>query len=302
MIIRIIEKPEEFTAVEDLQRQVWPGSDVDIVPAHVLLASAHNGGVAIGAYSGEGEDADREVDSHMVGFVFGFPGLYFTPDGPRPKHHSHMLGVHPEYRDRSLGFHLKRAQWQIVRHQGLDLITWTFDPLMSRNAYLNIAKLGAVCHNYLRDVYGTMRDEINAGLPSDRFQVDWWVNSQRVNRRLSRQARRELDLAHYFAAGIKVINPTSLDEQGLPHPGLGTSLHPSTEKNEVPRSIVLVEIPADFPRLKILNPELGLEWRLYTRSLFETLFGGGYIVTDFVHLLGKHPRSYYVLSHGDSTL
>lgn len=302
MIIKIIEKPEEFTAVENLQRQVWPGSEVDIVPAHVLLASAHNGGVAIGAYKEEGENTGQDDDSLLAGFVFGFPGLYFTPDGPRPKHHSHMLGVHPDYRDRSLGFHLKRAQWQIVRHQGLDLITWTFDPLLSRNAYLNIVKLGAVCNTYLRDLYGMMRDDLNVGLPSDRFQVDWWVNSQRVNRRLSRLARRKLDLAHYLAAGIEVVNPTSIDEHGLPQPLPGAALHAVLAKDEVTRSIILVEIPADFIRLKTLNPELGLDWRLHTRSLFENLFGRGYIVTDFIHLPSNHPRSYYVLTHGESTL
>ena len=119
-----------------------------------------------------------------------------------------MLGVHPAYRDHGIGFTLKRAQWQMVRHQGLDRITWTFDPLLSRNAYLNIARLGAVCNTYLRAVYGELRDGINAGLPSDRLQVDWWVNSQRVNRRLSRRARPPLDLAHYLAAGAQVINPT----------------------------------------------------------------------------------------------
>ena len=99
--------------------------------------------------------------------------------------------------DQGMGFALKRAQWQMVRYQGIDRITWTFDPLLSRNAWLNITRLGAVCNTYLRDFYGKMADVLNQGLPTDRFDVDWWVNSQRVNRRLSRRRRNDLTLIHY---------------------------------------------------------------------------------------------------------
>ncbi len=81
----------------------------------------------------------------------------------------------------------------MVRHQGLSHITWTYDPLLSRNAQLNIAKLGAVCNTYLQAEYGTLRDGLNAGLPSDRFQVDWWLRSRRVERRLSRRSRADLE-------------------------------------------------------------------------------------------------------------
>ena len=118
------------------------------------------------------------VNDELIGFVFGFPGIEPTPDGPRPKHCSHILGVLPDHRDGGVGFALKRAQWQMVRHQGLDHVTWTYDPLLSRNAHLNIARLGAVCSTYRRSEYGDMRDGLNAGLPSDRFQVDWWVTYQ----------------------------------------------------------------------------------------------------------------------------
>ena len=129
-IIKILETPEEMTAVEELQRQVWHGSETDVVPAHVFIAAIHNGGIVAGAY----------LDDRLIGFVFGFPGIEKTPDGPRAKHCSHMLGIHPDHRDGGIGFALKRAQWQIVRHQGLDHITWTYDPLLSRNAHLNISR------------------------------------------------------------------------------------------------------------------------------------------------------------------
>jgi predicted GNAT superfamily acetyltransferase len=289
--IKILDTPAEMESVEQLQRQVWPGSETDVVPSHLLVTAAHNGGLVIGAYL-PGDSPER-----LVGFVFGFPGLYFTPDGPRPKHCSHMLGVDPQLRDQGLGFALKRAQWQMVRHQGLDLITWTYDPLLSRNAYLNIAKLGAVCNKYRRDVYGEMRDDLNQGLASDRFEVDWWVNSGRVERRLSKKARLRLDLAHFLAAGAEIINPSGENGRDWPTPG---PLPPQPSGDDLP--LLLVEIPADFQALKSADRDLARAWREHTRSLFENLFAAGFLVTDFVFLPGRHPRSYYVLSHGDRTL
>jgi predicted GNAT superfamily acetyltransferase len=289
--IKILDTPAEMEAVEALQRQVWPGSETDVVPLHLLVTASHNGGLVIGAYQPESGGPDR-----LVGFVFGFAGLYFTPDGPRPKHCSHMLGVDPQLRDQGLGFALKRAQWQMVRHQGLDRITWTYDPLLSRNAYLNIAKLGAVCNLYHREVYGDMRDGLNQGLPSDRFEVDWWVNSQRVERRLSRKARLRLDLAHFLAAGAEIVNPSTGNGQIWPTPGPVPEL-PDGEET----SLLLVEIPADFQGLKTADRDLAGAWREHTRALFEGLFASGFLVTDFIFLPGRHSRSYYVLSHGEST-
>ena len=174
--IKIIEDIAQMYQVEELQRLVWQEDETAIVPAHLINSAIHNGGLLIGAY----------IDQELVGFVFGFIGLYQTGDGPRVKHYSSMLGVHPSHRDQGIGFALKRAQWQMVRYQGIDRITWTFDPLLGRNAWLNITRLGAVCNTYLRNFYGKMDDDLNRGLPSDRFDVDWWVNSHRVNRRLSR--------------------------------------------------------------------------------------------------------------------
>lgn len=312
ILVRILESPEEIAEVEDLQRVVWPGSELDIIPAHLLLTAAHNAGMVIGAYEGESEDSESATmaDSgirassapRLVGAVFGFLGFYSTADGQRLKHCSHILAVHPDYRNRGIGFSLKRAQWQLVRQQGVELITWTYDPLLSRNAHLNITRLGGVCTTYLREYYGVMRDGLNAGLPSDRFQLDWWVNSQRVNRRMSRHARRPLDLAHYFAAGTAIINPTIIAEDGFPIPEnrLPTGMDADSLGPETP--LLLVEIPADFQTLKASRADLALDWRLHTRQLFEDLFSRGYLVTDFIYLPGTHPRSFYVLTHGESTI
>ena len=297
-MLRIIETPTEMGEVEHLQRLVWPGNETEIVPVHLFVAAIQNGGLLIGAYRMAGKS---EISDELIGFVFGFPGLYFTPDGPRPKHCSHMLGVHPDYRDMGLGFALKRAQWQMVRYQGLDRITWHYDPLVSRNANLNIAKLGAVCNTYQREVYGEMRDQLNLGMPSDRFEVDWWVNTKRVEMRLSHQARRQLDLAHCFAAGARIVNPTKTKEGKWSHPLEGSIAIEDYEQGG-DKTLMLVEVPTDIIAMRADRPDLALEWRIHSRRLFENLFERGYLVTDFVHLPGSQPRSFYVLSHGESTL
>ncbi len=284
--IRFLETPAEMQAAEDLQRVVWPGSDVDVVPDHVLLTAAHNGGVVLGAWHVE--------SGVLAGFLFGFPCMAETGQGWVFKHCSHQMGVLPEFRGLGLGFYLKRAQWQWVRHQGLPRITWTYDPLLSPNAHLNIRKLGAVCNTYLREVYGEMRDGLNAGLPSDRFQVDWWVNAPRVVRRLQGEPPQALDLAHYLSAGAHILNPSARGEGGFPVP----VPPPAPPEGD----LLLVEIPPDFQAMRARDRDLALRWRLHTRELFEMLFARGYLVTDFVRLPAPDPRSFYVLAHGEATL
>ncbi len=283
--IRLLESPEDMALAEELQRQVWPGSETDIVPGHVLLTVAHNGGLVLGAFA----------NGQLVGMVFGFPGIEPMPDGPRAKHCSHQMGVLPQYRNSGLGFALKRAQWQMVRHQGLDHITWTYDPLLSRNAYLNIAKLGAVCNTYLREVYGQMRDGLNAGLPSDRFQVDWWVFTRRVERRLGKRPRGTFDVQHFLSANIAPLYPV--------HETPGGWIVPPDSLPDLSTRLVLAEIPPDFLSLKASDMPLAAAWRSFTRQFFEHAFQSGYLVTDFVFERGAgRSRSFYVLTHGESTL
>ncbi|MGD8402674.1 MAG: GNAT family N-acetyltransferase [Anaerolineales bacterium] len=284
-IIRLLESPEEMAAVEELQRIVWPGDETEVVPTHMLIAAVHNGGIVMGAF----------VNDEMIGFVFGFPGLEMLPDGPQPKHCSHMMGVHPDWRNVGLGFALKRAQWQMVRRQGLAHITWTYDPLFSRNAYLNIAKLGAVCNTYRQSEYGTLRDGLNAGLPSDRFQVDWWLNTRRVERRLGKRARGTLSLEQFTKADLQPCYSLHTGTDGLPRP---------PEHFSAPDgSILLAEIPSDFIAIKEADFALARDWRFFTREFFETAFADGYLVTDFIfdRIDGKS-HSLYVLTHGETTL
>jgi predicted GNAT superfamily acetyltransferase len=285
LTILLVETPEEMTLIEDLQRTIWPDSETDIVPSHMLITAVHNGGLVLGAFA----------DEKLIGFLFGFPGLEGTPDGPRPKHCSHMMGILPDHRDSGAGFALKRAQWQMVRHQGLDHVTWTYDPLLSRNAHLNIAKLGAVCTTYRRAEYGEMRDGVNAGLPSDRFQVDWWINTRRVETRLGKHPRPTLKLDHVNRAGLRPLY----------------ALHPSTDNLPCPPEhvppfedrLLLAEIPVNFQALKSKDFALARDWRFFTRELFETAFKADYIVTDFIFDTNQgNPRGMYILTHGESTL
>jgi len=278
--IQLLETPEEMTTIEALQRLVWPGSETDVIPAHMLLAAIHNGGLALGAF----------VGANLVGVAFGFPGIHSTPNGPRLKHHSHILGVHPDWNGKGIGFALKRAQWQMVRKQGLDHITWTYDPLLGRNAHLNITRLGAVCDTYLPSEYGEMRDSLNIGLASDRFQVDWWLNTKRVERRLSHHLRPVLTLDHYLTAKATLLEA---------HTNRVSAPCLQSEFSTLTGRLLLVEIPPDFPAIRTTNLPLALDWRLHSRQVFKDAFAAGYLVTDFIHEKG---RCFYVLTHADSTL
>ena len=284
IFVRPLVTLEAFRAAEALQREVWPGSEREVLPLHLLTTVAHNGGLVLGAYHGE----------QMVGLLMGFLG---TDEGPsdrpaltRLKHCSHMLGVLPAYRNQNVGYQLKLAQRDFVSAQGVRLVTWTYDPLESRNARLNIAKLGAVCATYKREVYGQMRDGLNAGLASDRFQVDWWLTSTRVKERLFGQ-RAPLILESFTSAGAEILNPTTVGPAGL--------VRPAERVLALAGSLALIEIPASFQTIKTADMGLAAAWRAHTRALFEAAFDSGYWVTDFFfETVRDRPRSFYALSRG----
>lgn len=267
--LRPIRTHAEYLAVEDLQRAVWHLAEVEIVPNHLLLTAQENGGLVIGAF---------DAAEHLVGFVFGFVGL--TDDG-RTKHCSHMAGVHPDYQSLNIGYRLKLAQRERVLSQGLDLITWTFDPLESRNARLNFHKLGVICRTYRRDFYGVMRDGLNAGLPSDRFRVDWHIASEWVMSLLDGR-RRPPTLSTLLTEGAALLNRVPISD--LPRPPERT-LPPSGDR-------ILIQIPAHFQAIKAADLGLARAWREHTRALFETAFAAGYTAVD---LLFEDGSSYYLL-------
>lgn len=252
--IRRLSRTEEYHEAEELQCIAWGIIDrVDVSPSHVLVTAQKNGGLVMGAFAPDGE---------MAGFVWGFLGT--ARDG-KLKHVSHQLGVRPGYRGMHLGYLLKRAQRGEIRRQGLDLMTWTYDPLETVNATLNLTWLGAVCNTFMRNVYGEIRDELNKGLPSDRFQVDWWLRSRWVHERLA--------LAHPwdFAATVRalpIVNPAQPRASGPSAPG---PLDVSVEAPEI-----LVQVPYHFQSVKAADLDLALAWRLHTREAFEHFFARDY--------------------------
>jgi len=265
--IRPITTQEGFRECERLQKLIWGFEDASVVPHHLLITAQKGGGVLFGAY-------DR---GRMIGFVFGFVGL----EGGKPKHCSLMCGVVSEQRYRGVGYKLKLKQREAVLSQGIELVTWTYDPLQSANAHFNFAKLGVIARSYERDLYGDIRDEINRGLATDRFTVEWWVKSPRVVARVEKGERPK------FPEGLNIVNRTEERE------GLSVNLEHDLDLSD---ERLLVEIPRDIQGLKRKDLELAQRWRFQTREIFENYLQKGYIVSEFfaVELEGRK-RSFYLL-------
>jgi len=288
IVIRALETVEEIAQAEQIQRVAWTMSDLDIIPTHALHAMEHNGAVLLGAFE----------DDKVIGFVFGVLGTEENPNrldqvaAARLKMYSVIAGVLPEYQQHDIGYRLKMAQRDFALRIGIRLITWTYDPLESLNARFNIGKLGAVCRRYLPNFHGDMTG-INTGLPTDRFETEWWVAQDRVAARTERKWR-PLQLDALLAGGALLINEATINEAGLAVPPLNYVSRPG--------NMMLVEIPANFQSLKRTDMPLAQRWRMHTREVFENLFGAGFIVTDFVTHEDEHgnPHSYYLLTHQDS--
>ncbi|UQN08285.1 GNAT family N-acetyltransferase [Deinococcus sp. QL22] len=154
--VRELHGHSELLGAEDLQWQVWGGSERDIFPRDAMRALQHVGGLVAGALSG----------GQVVGLVVGLPTS--RPD----VQHSHLLAVHPAQRGTGLALALKRFQAQWCAARQITQIEWTYDPLRALNAHFNLHRLGAVVGSYLPDFYGEMGG-INAGLPSDRVVAVW---------------------------------------------------------------------------------------------------------------------------------
>ena len=160
-----IDQPAEMRAVEELQKEVWGIPDLDVVPLTHLVAAKEAGGVLIGAFDGD----------TLVGFVYGFPSF----EHGKAAHHSHMLAVKPAYRNLDLGRRLKLAQRDRVKAQGIELISWTFDPLQSLNAHFNFNKLGVIADRYLPDFYGEDAASFLHQTGTDRLWVSWFISRKR---------------------------------------------------------------------------------------------------------------------------
>lgn len=258
--IRPISTVEELRQVRDLEAEVWENDDP--VPVHLTATAIKHGGMVLGAFMG----------NKLVGFQFSFAGF----DGTKSYLCSHTLGIHVNYRMHGIGEALKWAQRMEAIKKGYDLITWTYDPLETVNGYLNIKKLGAVCSTYVENCYGEMPDILNAGIPSDRFQVDWWIQSERVSAILDRDGAARISAENDLHSDDQPVITVRKNEQGLPEPVECHLEPPSGSKR------LLVPVPAFFQVIKKRNMELAHLWRRQTRLIFSHYFQAGWQVDDFV--------------------
>lgn len=282
VVIRPLVSLDELQAAEVLQRQVWDAPST-VIYQPMLISFVRNGGSVIGAF----------MEGRLIGILIGYLGME-APEADRPamanlKLVSQRMAIAPEFRDSGVGFELKLAQRRFAMRHGIRLVTWTFDPLQSRNAYLNVRKLGAIIYEYHRDYFGTAHAPLVAAESSDRVMAEWWVTSNRVEQRLSGR-RAGLSIEQYLTASARILNPSGVTASGLPTP---------PELMEAPQSsVVLVEIPESFEDILKRDAALALAWRQHSRVALETVLRAGYTATDFVH--DPHEgrmRSFYALSY-----
>jgi len=239
--IRPLTDDDDLEQCVRLQQEVWGDDFRELVPPAVLVVAQKVGGVALGAFGPSGD---------LLGFVFGMTGLR---DG-RPAHWSHMLAVRREYRDRGVGRRLKEAQQAHLRALGVRMVYWTFDPLVSRNAHLNVHRLGASVIEYVRDMYGREpTSPTTTVIGTDRFVVGWDLEEAR--------------------------NPPPM-AWGVSPPALTLRSDAGVELPDAPE--LLIEIPLDIQEVKAHDPDRAREWRRMTRAAFEHYLGHGYHVSDFL--------------------
>lgn len=268
--VRRLGSLEEFHQCEELQARVWGPEDVVRVPALVMVTARINGGFAFGAFSG----------GRLIGFVLASPGL---TDTGHMKQGSILMAVDPAWQNSGVGYRLKLAQREAALVQGLDLITWTFDPLASSNAYLNLQKLGCVASRYFVDVYGTAERGLNAGLPTDRLLAEWWIRKPAVVDRLSRTRAESL-------RGIPIANEVLVD----PRTGLPVLRNLGLDRGD---PAFLIEIPESIRDVKLVDMELARHWRLGIREIFQHYFARGYRAEGFHRLpLDGRIRSCFLCS------
>ncbi len=228
--LRSLEQLRDFEACVELQRETWGRDFSSCVPAPLLMVTQKIGGVTAGAFDG---------DERLLGFVFGITGY----SGGRPIHWSHMLAVREDARNTGLGVKLKLYQRELLLQQGVDTARWTFDPLVAKNAHINLNRLGAVVVEHVENMYGDSNSTLHAGLGTDRFVAEWRLADERVAR---------------VIAGLETAGEESSS-----------------------RSPVRVEIPADVYDVLEHAPHEAVQWRARTRAAFRQHLAQGYRVLTF---------------------
>lgn len=259
--IRKITTIPELRQVEKLDAIVWKGH---AVPLHQTLTASQNGGLVIGAFA----------DDMLVGFSYSFPGfadgnIYLC---------SHMLGIHPDFQKQGIGLRLKMKQKEEALKLGYTMLSWTYDPLESVNAYLNLSKLGAISHIYVENCYGEMSDSLNEGLPTDRLNVHWHI------------AKPQAESASTWNTDDfpVIVDWTSSEAE---FPVLIEQTKWDLLKTE---NTILLPIPNNFQQIKKEDLRLAIDWRFRTRHIFQKAFQQGFVA---VHLIRKEegPVHFYVL-------
>jgi predicted GNAT superfamily acetyltransferase len=230
--------------INDVIDRTWGGQRLD---REVVRALAASGNVSWGA-----TDGDR-----LVGFVLGWAGV----EDAGLHVHSHMLASVPDSRHRGVGEALKLAQRAQALDQGIHLVRWTFDPLLARNAWLNVGKLGAVIDGFERDFYGAMQDVLNEGERSDRAFIAWHLV-------------REPGLRHVAGDPETLVR----DVDGEPEAGDVASGSP-----------VSIAIPREYVELRAADPARADRWREAIAGAFERCLSAGLVGLAF-----DRDRSAYV--------
>jgi predicted GNAT superfamily acetyltransferase len=233
--------PDDADRVRSIVDRVW---GAQTPPRELITAMQLAGSVLLGA----------ERDGELVGFVWGFLGL---AGGLHV--HSHMLGVLPEGQSRGVGYALKLAQRAMCLDQGITEVRWTSDPLVARNARLNLVKLGAQATRFLPEFYGEMTDRLNREDRSDRFEVGWALEAGRTVQALAGRPREAVATEALLVAEGDPAEPRPRRTSVEPGPG------------------VSVAVPRDYLGLKARRPDLAAEWRSATSEPFRRCFAAGLV-------------------------
>jgi predicted GNAT superfamily acetyltransferase len=253
--VRIVDLHDlsELTRAIEVFDLVWAGAGASYMPIGVLRALEHADNHLSGAFEGD----------RMVGALVGFMGFHRE----EPALHSHMLAVLPEMQGRSVGFALKLHQRAWAIRRGVEVVTWTFDPLVSRNAYLNVTGLGVDAAEYHVNFYGAMTDSINAGDESDRLLAVWRVSGARAETALS---------------GQRVDEASVLGREGVVTAlAMGSNQEPVRQEHGT-EATLLCRIPADVESMRRLAPDRARAWRLAVRDVLGKALAGGYVVEAFL--------------------
>jgi predicted GNAT superfamily acetyltransferase len=213
ILIRHCHGIKEFESCVGLERAVWKSADRDVVPVPLFVVAAETGGQVLGAFHG----------NELVGFTVAIAGVRRG----KPFLHSHMTAVLDRHRDHGIGRKLKLFQREDALARGVDLIEWTFDPLIMKNAYFNLMRLGAIARRYIPNAYGITSSPLHSALPTDRLVAEWHLRSPRVVRVL--EGKRATPSFSKKAVRITVLNNLEMQRKADPAKAARTQLRIRSE-------------------------------------------------------------------------